>query len=450
MASDSERDQRSDEDDTERKRRRRGSDDDDEEEDVESRRDATWAPRRSKSKHVPRPRRNPGGHFIRRPVAVPNSSESSSTLWPRGLLADPVVESKSSSIVKAETEIKRESNNDPLYLVYDDSSAKDLDAQYPELNGHFMKQVNKWVAAHDGHVAQADVFTSPGTSDSQRPLRCIPFSEVYNTLTERARYSNAPGSYLKNPVHLNLPLRSVFVAFAFYDADKDDIKADRPSLEVIQEFPSTLATRYNIESSATMFIVRLVVLVSGKNLFIPRHVFRRLYPLMPDEVVSVQLEDQFMFNADRLTLWNHSYVYFFAVDRPECECNEWPFRGLISSNFTYDGLFDNQFLAPAAALDHILTLGLAAPQQSKRSRDSSEPTHTHSTMWNHFLTKGLYDPRLFLHVQSWLMDPEVAQQRRDRLRNMWLGADRRPFFDPVADRGAPIMLPDDEFYSKPQ
>ena len=318
-----------------------------------------------------------------------------------------------------------EMGGDPLYLVYDDISAKKLWMGKDSTNP-YLRSVNKWVEFNDGHTLEA-INTAQGSradriAEVYRVLRCVPLSSV---LEDKDRYP-----------HLMVPLRTVFVAFAFYDSDNKDndgAVTHPDTLREIQDLPLTLIPSVANPRAVRMFTTILVTLIRGHGRFRPRDVFSQVAKYMPPVKYSPWYQIM-------LSLWDRENTFFFAVDRtklPGLNTRLWGRLEVVYST----GLFDNHWLHAPALLQHMLQLGLVPEKRTKRKNNNdSETVDATGGAWTNFLTKGLYDPRIFLFVSEFLDDRQDAAAKNAEIRRMiegeWV---EEPFFDAHRDRHADIF-----------
>ena len=246
---------------------------------------------------------------------------------------------------------------DPLYLVYDDVSPKKLWLGKDSTNP-YLRSVKEWVRFNEGHVL--DAFNSAQGSRADtiaevfRPIRCVPLSDV---LKDKERYP-----------HLMVPLRTVFVAFAFYNSEVKDLSTGDgavmhpDTIREIQELPLTIMPNMAIPRATRLFRTICVTLIRGHGRFRVRDVFREVAKWMPAAKRSVRYPSTF------LSVWDRRYAFFFAVDRtelPGVNTHLWRFLETVYSS----GLFDEQWLHAPALLQHMLQLGLLPEPRTKRIRN---------------------------------------------------------------------------------
>lgn len=426
----------------------------------------TWAPRRSQAKprNTQRPLSFSERNQLRRdadnarkkkkktkpesPILLTATSSSSSSSAPvlvkkpkpstRGYDDDDSSSSSSSSSSSEsdneeeqgddddEDSVKTEEmGGDPLYLVYDDISPKKLWLGKDNTNP-YLRSVNAWVKFNEGHILEAI-----NTAQSNRAERIV---EVYRTI-RCVPLSNVLGSKESYP-HLMAPLRTVFVAFAFYDSDakESDAAITNPdTLRMIQDLPLELAANISLSRAIAMYQTVLVTLIRGQGRFRPRDAFQQVAKYVPKAKYSPQ-------NQVMVSLWDRENTYFFAVDRPRLpgiNTRLWQRLEIVYSN----GLFDSEWLHAPALLQHIIQLGLLPEKRTKRRDDDAEVDVTGGA-WTRFLAKGLYDPRLFLFISEFINDTNKARVVRAAVREAvqgeWI---EEPFFDAQRDRHADIFQP---------
>lgn len=316
-----------------------------------------------------------------------------------------------------------EMGGDPLYLVYDDISAKKLWMGKDSTNP-YLRSVNAWVEFNDRHVLEA-INTAKGPraeriAEVYRTIRCVPLSKV---LKSKESYP-----------HLMAPLRTALIAFAFYDSDakESDAAITHPdTLRMIQDLPFELASNIALPRAISMYETLFVTLIRGQGRFRPRDVFQQVAKYAPKAKYSPQ-------HQVMVSLWDRENTFFFSVDRlrlPGINTHLWQHLEMIYSN----GLFDSEWLHAPALLQHIIQLGLLPEPRTKRKDDGDQVDVTGGA-WTKFLTKGLYDPRLFLLISQFITDSDRTRRIhvsfRDLLQSEWI---EEPFFDAHRDRHADIF-----------
>ncbi len=324
---------------------------------------------------------------------------------------------------------KGTTRGDPIYLVYDDITPRALMPATAPKHNKYVKAVDAWVEKYQGRdVASTNMIPADISPHDTliRKIECVPLSQL--------RTDNLLESF----PHLAVPLRTVFVAFVFYDSSTKEVILDPRSLKSIQLLPLKIVPDLGIEDVLQQFVVTHVTLVLGKEPFRRRQVFSETAKWMPPAERFVEYPSVF------LSLWDRMNTFFFAVDRPEINTNLDEFPRYLEQLYE-GGLFGEDYAHAPALLQHMIQLGLLPEQRTKRRNDDEE-VDASGGAWTHFLTRGIYDPRLFLYIGEFITDKALVRRQN---ANIARAVDRRelePFYDPMRDRFVRIFhAPDDLF-----
>lgn len=318
---------------------------------------------------------------------------------------------------------------DPIYLVYDDITPEALMPTTAPKNNKYVKAVNTWVKQYQGRDVEAVNMIPADISPHDtliRRIECVPLSQLHTD------------DMLNSYPHLAVPLRTVFVGFVFYDSHTKDAVLDSRSMKSIQLLPLKIIPHLGIEEVLHQFRAIYVTLVLGKEPFRRKQAFNETAKWMPP--AERYVDHPLVY----LSMWDRMNTFFFAVDRPEINKNLDTLPNYLEALYE-GGLFGEDYTHGPALLQHVIQLGLLPEQRTKRGNDDEE-VDASGGAWTHFLTRGLYDPRLFLYIGDFLIGKEgVSHEHADIVR----AVDRRepePFYDPHRDRFAKIFnMPDDSF-----
>lgn len=426
----------------------------------------TWAPQRPKSKprnpnavlwSKTRKERRQRQRFALQPPSAEISSSlssSSTTIEKKHRSESPVLvdddedESSSSSSSsssnndededeeekKEEEEEKKDGGDDngriggdPIYLVYDDITAGSLMPTTALQHNRYVKAVNKWVDAYQGRDIEAMNVIPEDISPHDtvvRRVECIPLSQLHTD------------DMLDSYPHLAVPLRTIFVGFVFYDSRTKEAILDSRSMKSIQRLPLKIVPNLGIEDVLQLFSTIFVTLVLGPEPILRTKAFKEVAKQMPPAERFVDRPDKF------LSMWDRYNTFFFTVDRPMPEESD-DFRKHLAGWYS-GGLFGEDAAHAPALLQHMIQLGLLPEQRTKRGHDNVQVDASGSA-WSHFLTRGIYDPRLFLIVGEFLFDKPAAKSQRKDILELMNRREEEPFYDSDRDnRFCKIFqLPDD-------
>lgn len=330
---------------------------------------------------------------------------------------------------KEEAEDEGKTRGDPIYLVYDDITPRALMPTTARDDNKYVRAVNAWVETYQGRDVDATNMIPADISPHDtliRRIECVPLSQL--------RTDNL----LETFPHLAVPLRTVFVAFVFYDSTSKEAIMDPRSLKSIQLLPLKIIPDLGIEDVLQQFVVTHVTLVLGKEPFRRRQVFSEVAKRMPPAERFVEYPSVY------LSLWDRTDTFFFAVDRPELNEKLDEFPRYLEALYE-GGLFGEDYAHAPSLLQHMIQLGLLPERRTKRRNDDVE-VDASGGAWTHFLARGLYDPRLFLHISEFLTDKRLVGHQNANIVRAMDQRELEPFYDPQRDRFVRIFnMPDDLF-----
>lgn len=387
----------------------------------------TWAPRRSKAKprnidkksfkDMRRGRRKRVKAVPKPPVSSSSSSSSSSAA-----VIDLTRSSESSS-----SEDEKETEGDPLYLVYDDVTARALMPRTKDDDNKYLNAVKSWVKSRQGKIVYYPNSVPMDVSPHDEVFRrteCIPLSQL--------REDDMLDSY----PHLAVPLRTIFVGFAFYDSELEEAVVNPKLMHSIQRLPLKLVPKLGLEGAMTYFPTVFFTLILGKAPFYRTKVFKKVAQQMPPAEYFADYPGLMM------SMWDRKHTFFYAVDRPMI--TGLGNFSLYCMNLYAGGLLGEHRMHAPALLQHVIQLGLLPETRKKRfpARNSSESdivVEVSGGAWSDFLRKGLYDPRLFMLIGEFINDSQKAKKQRDLLLTLMQDIREEPFFDPQRDQNADIF-----------
>ena len=262
---------------------------------------------------------------------------------------------------------------EPVIFIYDDISAGLIGG--PRLDS-YIAAVNEFVQFAESSVAEnAGIGSSNSSADPladpqriRRPIKAIPFSEVEREL------KNTP----RRQKHHVLPVIRLFVAFSFKDQASIKINADahRRIWNVFKEARKAFNTPEDTEASAS-----------------PHHVM--LSEVWSNEPLPFTIGIDGAFSDARINpkIWR-IHTYYLKKSNSDGYLNSKLINEMVKwlfyANFRYSG----DVHEAASTLRSIIAHGLN--RQKKRKEGAEDPPP--ETAWSVFLTRGLYDPRLFNEI----------------------------------------------------